>query len=37
MRLADRAYILEQGQVRYAGSIAALQADEGVRRAYLMV
>jgi len=37
MRLADRAYILEQGQVRYEGTIAALQADESVRRAYLMV
>jgi branched-chain amino acid transport system ATP-binding protein len=37
MRLADRAYILEQGHVRYEGSIAALQADEAVRRAYLMV
>src|SRR5262249_43382493 len=36
-RLADRAYTLEQGQGRCAGSIAALQADEGVRRAYLMV
>jgi branched-chain amino acid transport system ATP-binding protein len=36
-RLADRAYILEQGHVRYAGTIAELQADEAVRRAYLMV
>jgi branched-chain amino acid transport system ATP-binding protein len=36
-RLADRAYVLEQGQVRFAGTIAALQADEAVRRAYLMV
>jgi branched-chain amino acid transport system ATP-binding protein len=36
-RLADRAYILEQGQVRYAGTIAELTADEGVRQAYLMV
>ena len=36
-RLADRAYILEQGHVRYEGPIAALQADEAVRRAHLMV
>jgi branched-chain amino acid transport system ATP-binding protein len=36
-RLADRAYILEQGHVRYAGTIAELTADEGVRQAYLMV
>ena len=36
-RLADRAYVLEQGHVRYAGTIAALMADEAVRHAYLMV
>ena len=36
-RLADRAYILEQGHVRYEGTVAALQADDAVRRAYLMV
>jgi branched-chain amino acid transport system ATP-binding protein len=36
-RLADRAYVLEQGQVRFAGTMAALQADEAVRRAHLMV
>jgi branched-chain amino acid transport system ATP-binding protein len=36
-RLADRAYVLEQGHVRYAGTIAALMADEAVRRAYLTV
>jgi branched-chain amino acid transport system ATP-binding protein len=36
-RLADRAYVLERGHVRYAGTIAALAADQGVRQAYLMV
>jgi branched-chain amino acid transport system ATP-binding protein len=36
-RLADRAYVLEQGRVRYAGTIGALMADEAVRRAHLMV
>jgi branched-chain amino acid transport system ATP-binding protein len=36
-RLADRAYILEQGHVRYAGTIADLMANEPVRRAHLMV
>ncbi len=36
-RLCDRAYILEQGHVRYAGTIAELIADEAVRRAHLMV
>jgi branched-chain amino acid transport system ATP-binding protein len=37
IRLADRAYILEQGHVRYEGTITALMADEAVRRAHLMV
>jgi branched-chain amino acid transport system ATP-binding protein len=36
-RLADRAYVLEQGHVRYEGTIAELHADERVRRAYLTV
>jgi branched-chain amino acid transport system ATP-binding protein len=36
-RLADRAYILEQGHVRYQGTIAELVAEEAVRRAYLTV
>lgn len=36
-RLADRAYVLEQGHVRYAGTIAELLADRDVRQAYLMV
>jgi branched-chain amino acid transport system ATP-binding protein len=36
-RLADRAYILEQGHVRYAGTIADLMANDAVRRAHLMV
>ena len=36
-RLADRAYILEQGHVRYEGAIADLAANETVRHAYLMV
>ena len=36
-RLADRAYIIEKGQVRYDGSMAALMADEALRRKYLTV
>ena len=35
--VSDRAYVLEKGQVRFAGSMAELAADEGVRRAYLGV
>jgi branched-chain amino acid transport system ATP-binding protein len=36
-RVADRAYIIEKGRIRYQGSIAELQADEAVRAAYLTV
>jgi branched-chain amino acid transport system ATP-binding protein len=35
--VADRALILEKGTVRWHGSIAALEADEDVHRAYLTV
>ena len=35
--VADRALILERGTVRWQGGIAALEADEDVRRAYLTV
>jgi branched-chain amino acid transport system ATP-binding protein len=36
-RLADRAYIIEKGQVRFDGSMAALMGDEGMRRKYLTI
>jgi len=36
-RLADRAYIIEKGQIRFDGTMAALGADESLRRAYLSV
>ena len=36
-RLADRAYIIEKGQIRFEASMEALLADEAVRRAYLTV
>jgi branched-chain amino acid transport system ATP-binding protein len=35
--VCDRAYVLEQGQVRFAGSMAELDANEPVRRACLGV
>ena len=34
-RLADRALILEKGQVRYRGTMAALMQDAAARRTYL--
>lgn len=36
-RLADRAYIIEKGQIRWEGPMARLLDDEAVRRAYLTV
>jgi branched-chain amino acid transport system ATP-binding protein len=36
-RLADRAYIIEKGQIRFDGTMAALAADDSLRRAYLSV
>jgi branched-chain amino acid transport system ATP-binding protein len=35
LRLADRAYVLENGRVTLAGSGAVLLADDRVRQAYL--
>jgi branched-chain amino acid transport system ATP-binding protein len=35
--VSDRAYVIEKGQVRFAGTMAELDADEAVRRAYLTV
>jgi branched-chain amino acid transport system ATP-binding protein len=36
-RVCDRAYVLEKGQLRFAGTMAQLRADEAIRRAYLTV
>ncbi len=35
--VCDRAYVLEKGQIQFAGSMAELEANEEVRRAYLSV
>ncbi len=35
--VSDRAYVLEKGQVRYAGTMAELEMNEAVRRQYLAV
>jgi branched-chain amino acid transport system ATP-binding protein len=35
--VSDRAYVLEKGQIRFDGTMAALSADEATRRAYLSV
>ena len=36
-RLADRAYVIEKGLIRFAGRMADLLGDEALRRAYLSV
>jgi branched-chain amino acid transport system ATP-binding protein len=36
-RLADRAYIIEKGQIRFDGPMRRLLDDESIRRAYLTV
>jgi branched-chain amino acid transport system ATP-binding protein len=36
-RLADRAYVIEKGEIRFEGTLAALDADASLRRAYLGV
>jgi branched-chain amino acid transport system ATP-binding protein len=36
-RLADRAYIIEKGEIKFEGPMTALDADESIRRAYLGV
>ncbi len=33
--VADRAYVLEKGQIRWSGTMAALAAADDVRRQYL--
>lgn len=35
--VADRAYVLEKGQIRFEGTMAELAAEDAVRRAYLGV
>ena len=36
-RLADRAYIIEKGEIRFEGPMATLMADQALRRKYLTV
>ncbi|GJD52864.1 High-affinity branched-chain amino acid transport ATP-binding protein LivF [Methylobacterium crusticola] len=35
--VSDRAYVIEKGAIRFEGTMAQLEADEGVREAYLTV
>jgi branched-chain amino acid transport system ATP-binding protein len=35
--VADRAYVIERGEIRYDGSMAALEADLALRAQYLTI
>ena len=35
--IADRAYIIEKGQIRFSGTMAELAADQSLREQYLSV
>jgi branched-chain amino acid transport system ATP-binding protein len=35
--VSDRVYVIEKGQIRYGGTMAALAADEAVKRGYLSI
>lgn len=37
LRLADRCYVIDDGHIRYAGTVKELQENEEVRRKYLLV
>ncbi len=37
MRLSDRAYVIDDGVIRYHGTVAELQANDEVRKKYLLV
>lgn len=37
LRLSDRGYIIDNGQIRYQGSVAELRENEEVRKKYLLV
>jgi branched-chain amino acid transport system ATP-binding protein len=37
LRLSDRGYIIDNGQIRYQGSIGELRENEEVRRKYLLI
>ena len=37
MRVADRAYVMSKGTIQFQGSIAALAANDDIKRQYLMV
>ena len=37
LRLSDRGYIIDNGQIRYQGSIEEIKVNEEVRKKYLLV
>lgn len=37
LRLADRCYVIDDGRIRYEGTVADLKENDGIRRKYLLV
>jgi ABC-type branched-subunit amino acid transport system ATPase component len=37
MEIADRAYVIEGGKIRYEGAIAQLEKQSDVKEKYLMI
>jgi branched-chain amino acid transport system ATP-binding protein len=37
LRISDRGYIIDNGQIRYRGNIGELRDNEEVRKKYLLV
>jgi len=37
LRLSDRGYIIDNGQIRYQGSVKELRENEEIRKKYLLV
>ena len=37
LRMINRAYVIDEGVIRFEGTVAELEADEDVKKKYLMV
>ena len=37
LKLVDRVYVIDNGRIRFSGSVAELEANEEVKKQYLMV
>jgi branched-chain amino acid transport system ATP-binding protein len=37
MKLIERAYVIDNGRIRFEGTVAELEANEEIKKRYLMV